>query len=149
MDKDKKTWLIAFLVLVIVVLVLSNFGVITGQVPRAKTEKLSKVYLSTSEDIVDVPSLSVKQGALVYVTIETGSEGIWNRVSFYKGIEGVRKREAMLTLVDNGCGGNYCDQNTVVSGSYKIGADWDGTYCVSVKDRAVNKEVEKCFEVKA
>lgn len=149
MDKDKKTWLIAFLVLVVVVLVLSNFGVITGQVPRANIEKLSKVYLSTSEDIVDVPSLSVKSGSLVYVTIETGSEGIWNRVSFYRGIEGVRKREAMLTLTTTGCGGNYCDQNKVVSGSYKIGSDWDGTYCVSVKDRAVNKEVEKCFEVKA
>lgn len=149
MDKDKKTWLIAFLVLVVVVLILSDLGVMTGQVPRAKIEKMTNVYISTSSDIVSEASPKINQGNLIYVTVETGSEGMWNRVSFYKQ-EGniVVKRFAQLVLTDSNCGNNYCDANKIVSGSYAVGADWLGTYCVGVKDRATEKETkDKCFEV--
>ena len=143
MDSDVKTLLLALLVIVAIGAVAFSFGDITGRAARSYEKVLSKISVSSDPDIAEENPV-VSQTDFLYITVETGSSGITDSVSFYE-ITGVSDRRRSTTSL--GCTGYICRPNRVVTKDYKIPSGWSGEYCVRVHDKEFDKDVEDCFTV--
>lgn len=137
--------MIVSLVLVLVALVVAfNFEKLTGQATK-KVESVTKVYLSTDPDIADQGALVVNKGDTVYLTVDAGARGSSGTVVLYNMNAAKERRVKTMDLV--GCGSS-CKVGTL--GTAKVGMyyNWEGRYCVRVKDSGTGKDVQNCFTVR-
>lgn len=154
MEMDKRTFLIAFTIILVLGVVFFNFEKFTGQATRPIEE--SKVYVSSSEYIKSEPNLMLKAGETVYVTVDVGSEGIYRNLRIADNnrggaITGGPEVELNSDSIQ-GCGGNRCSaprpgETKLVTGSYKTWNSWEGEYCAMVYDLAVEDHIGTCFTV--
>ncbi|MBI2663603.1 hypothetical protein HYX15_03690 [Candidatus Woesearchaeota archaeon] len=147
MDDNRMLILAVLAVLVIGGVAFASNG-FTGAATRSGVdEKISKVCVSSDDEIACEKDPTVGIGNYVYITVETGSEGASNIVGFYDKNGPNYKRRSTMTLT-NQCGGTSCRDNRITSEKYKIPVDWSGRYCARIFDRALGKQVEDCFFVK-
>ncbi|MDP6642039.1 MAG: hypothetical protein QGF74_01505 [Candidatus Nanoarchaeia archaeon] len=145
MDNDNRILALAIVVVVVLGFLGFVFGDVTGFAVRNREKVLSRMYLSSNPDILDEFSPTVDSGDFIYITVETGSSGIKDEVSFYEQV-GTNPRKRAKTFL--GCTGYMCRPNRVVSKKYKTSHFWDGEYCARVYDREFREDVEVCFFVK-
>tara|TARA_Y100000310_G_scaffold345665_1_gene467940 strand:- start:2509 stop:2949 length:441 start_codon:yes stop_codon:yes gene_type:complete len=144
---ENKTIIIAVLVILAIGVISFSFSGITGSAVSDGEKRISKIYVSSSEDVAITQNPRISKGGIIYVTVETGSEGSDNMVGFYLK-DGDKYRRRATTELEDGCGGGKCRKNRVVSKKYKLNADFEGTYCARVLDKAIDKQVEACFFIR-
>ena len=145
MDNDNKILVSAVLVVLALGFLGFVFGDLTGFAARTSSEKvLTRVYISSDPNIIDEFSPTVTPGDFIYLTIETGSAGAKDEISFYEQVD-LNPRRRSKTYI--GCTGYICRPNRVEVKKYKVPNNWDGEYCARVYDREFGENVEACFYV--
>ncbi len=145
MDNDNKILISAVLVVVALGFLGFVFGDLTGFAAKSGREKvLTRLYISSDQNVIDEFNPTVSPGSFLYVTVETGSSGVKDELSFYEQL-GLNPRRRETTSI--GCTGYICRPNRVEYKKFKVPNSWDGEYCVRVYDREFREDVEACFFV--
>ena len=145
MIQDKKTVIIAVVLLFVAVIVAFNLEKFTGGATNVKSE-MPKVYVSASPKITDQPNCLIKAGSKIYITAETGTRGIRRSGYLYDNNGKAALRKADFEF-DQNCGGGTCRPNKITWADYRLSAEWKGSYCIKVVELYTNRQVSKCFTV--
>ena len=164
-DWNKKTTMVVTILTVLVVgLVVVNFDRFTGSAVSSDG-MVPKVYVSSKPDVISESNPVIKQGSNVYVTVETGGEGIKNPVNVYSKVKSdyyardyytyKRTDTARMRYGTFGDGrasncASYCNAGKTVAGyvTTSNSAVWGrGMYCAMAEDRISGKKAETCFTV--
>ena len=145
MHEDHKYLVLALVVMVVLGVISFAFGEITGEVARNYEKKLTKVYISSDPFIQDETLPRLNPGDFLYITVETGSAAITDKIRFYEQVESNFRKRADTYL---GCSGYSCRPNKIITKEFKIPSLWEGKYCVRNYDREFKKDVEACFIIR-
>jgi|SRR3989344_6171342 len=145
MDNDNKMLILAVVVVVALGFLGFVFGDLTGYSTRDSNEKtLTRLYISSNPDIIEEFSPTIGASDFVYFTVEVGSAGVNDQISFYE-VDGLNERRRSQTHIE--CTGYICRPNRVEVKKYKIPSSWEGEYCAKVYDREFAEDVKTCFFV--
>ncbi len=122
-----------------------NFEKFTGQATK-KVVGVTKVYLSADPSIADQGEVTLNKGETLYVTVDAGSQGSRGIITLYDMNSAKARRVKTVELT--GCGSQQCKPGVIGTAKINIYYNWEGRYCVTVKDLGTNKDVQSCFTVR-
>ncbi len=128
--KENKTLIIAVIIVILLVIVSFKNNGITGLV----TSDISNSQLAVSPSIVRV-------GEPIFITVNPGSEGVNQKLSFYQLEDSLRKRS--IDLCDN----PICYDSTSLS--FTIPTNWEhGVYRITIYDYSLHDFLSAEFTIR-